>query len=502
MPDTIAAGQLIWSYLIRIIAAIAVLIIGWFVAKLVTAIIRRGLNRTQLDRKIVRWITGKDAEQGIDTEGKISKGIFFILMLFVLVAFFQVLGITLITEPLNRLLTVVLEYLPRIYAAGLLLVVAWVIASLLRLLILRIVEATKLDEKFTAQADLEKKKVVPLSKTFSEIAYWLVFLLFLPAALNALALQGLLDPVNSMITKILSFLPNIFTSALILVIGWFLARVVQRITTNLLSAVGTDRLVDRVGIDRLLGTKSLSSVVGIVIYVLILIPVLIAALNALQLGALTQPASNMLNTILGKLPAIFASILVMIIAYGIGRVVAGLVTNLLASAGFDSVMARLGIGQKRAKGEKTPSGIVGFLILVAIIIFAVMQSFEILGFAGLAALVSRFLVFAGHIVVGLIIFGIGLYLSDLASNVIRASSASQAGLLAFSARVSILILAVAMALRQMGLANEIINLAFAILFGAVAVAIAISFGLGGRELAGRKLGEWLESVGSSKSEEE
>jgi hypothetical protein len=502
MQEALATGQLVWSYAIRIVAAIAILIIGWFVSKLIAAVVRRGLHRTELDKKLVRWITGKETEEGIDTEGKISKGIFYLLMLFVLVAFFQVLGITLITEPLNRFLTVVLEYLPRVYAAGLLILAAWILASLLRLLIHRVLSATKLDQKFSTQADIEKKKVVPLSKTLSEIAYWLVFLLFLPAILNALALQGLLEPVNSLVTKVLAFLPNIFTSVLILVAGWFIARVVQRISTNLLAAIGTDNLGERVGINRVLGTQQPSAAIGIVLYVLVLIPVLIAALNALQLSALTEPASNMLNKILGMLPAIFAAIIVLITAYVIGRILSGLIHNLLSGVGFDNIMAKFGIGKELAKGERTPSEIVGFLVLVAIMIFAFMEAFGLLGFASLVDLISRFLVFTGHIVVGLIIFGIGLYLANLAANVIQASKAAQAGLLASAARVSVIVLATAVALRQMGLANEIINLAFALLIGAIAVAVAIAFGLGGREIASRKLGEWLESIGSSKSKKE
>jgi hypothetical protein len=63
-----------------------------------------------------------------------------------------------------------------------------------------------------------------------------------------------------------------------------------------------------------------------------------------------------------------------------------------------------------------------------------------------------------------------------------------------AARVSILVLAGAMALGQMGVASDIINLAFGLLIGAIAVAVALAFGLGGREIAGRELDKWLDSV--------
>jgi hypothetical protein len=232
---------------------------------------------------------------------------------------------------------------------------------------------------------------------------------------------------------------------------------------------------------------------------LILIPVLIAALNALALEAITRPASNMLNVILEAIPAIFAATLVVVIAYVVGRVLAGLITNLLTGVGFNAVLARLGLGKEPGEGERTPSEIVGYLVLVAIMLFAAIEASRLLGFVLLANLVTQFTVFAGQVILGLIIFAIGLYLANLAAKTVQASGAAQAGLLAMAARVSILVLAGAMALRQMGLANEIINLAFGLLLGAIAVALALAFGLGGREAAARELEEWLQSVKSEKS---
>ena len=117
----------------------------------------------------------------------------------------------------------------------------------------------------------------------------------------------------------------------------------------------------------------------------------------------------------------------------------------------------------------------------------------------LADLVAEFTVFAGQVILGLIVFSIGLYLANLAAKTVRASGTTQAGLLALAARISILVLAGAMSLRQMGLANEIINLAFGLLLGAIAVAVALAFGLGGREVAARELEEWLQSLRSKNS---
>jgi hypothetical protein len=490
--------RLVGAYIPNLVAALAILIVGWLVALIVSAIVRGVLRRTSLDNRLARWIMGEKAAEGVEMERQIARGVYYLIMIFVLIAFFQALGLTLITEPLNQLLIQVFQYAPRLLGAGLLLLVAWIVASVLKFALSRVLTAAKIDERLGSEAGLEEEERVPLAQTLGNAVYWLVFLLFLPAVLSALELEGLLQPVQGMINQILGFLPNIFAAGLILAVGWFVARIVQQIVTNLLAAIGADRLSERVGLAPVLGERRLSGLLGLVVYILILIPVLIAALNALALEAITQPASNMLNAILEAIPAIFAAILVVVIAYVVGRVVAGLIANLLAGVGFNAILARLGLGKEPAEGERTPSEIVGYLVLVAIMLFAAIEASRLLGFVLLADLVTEFTAFAGQVVLGLIIFTIGLYLANLAANTVQASGAAQAGWLAMTARVSILVLAGAMALRQMGLANEIINLAFGLLLGAIAVAVALAFGLGGREIAAREVEGWLQSL---KSEE-
>jgi len=174
-----------------------------------------------------------------------------------------------------------------------------------------------------------------------------------------------------MIDKSLGFLPNLLAAGVILVVGWFVARVVRLIVTNLLAATGADNLSEKTGLAGVLGKLQLSGFLGLLAYVLIFIPVIVAALNALKIEAITQPTSSMLGVILKALPSIFAAFLVVTIAYLVGRLVARLVADLLAGVGFNNVMARLGLGKISAEGEEqrkwVPSEIVGVVVLVAII---------------------------------------------------------------------------------------------------------------------------------------
>jgi hypothetical protein len=214
----------------------------------------------------------------------------------------------------------------------------------------------------------------------------------------------------------------------------------------------------------------------------------------LALEAITRPTSNMLNTILNALPDIFAAGLIISVAYIAGRLVAGLVTHLFSGIGFDAILVRLGLSRAPAPGQRTPSEVVGLLVFLAIILVAATEAARQLNFIVLADLITRFMIFAGEVILGLIIFAIGLYLANLAGSVIETSRATHAGVLAVAARVAIIVLAGAMALRQMGVASDIINLAFGLLLGAIAVAVALAVGLGSRDIAAREVETLIRSI--------
>jgi hypothetical protein len=377
-------------------------------------------------------------------------------------------------------------YLPRVVAALLLALVAWLVAVALQAVTRRLLTAVRLDERIRS---------VGLSNTIGNLVFYLVLLLFLPAILDQLQLTSILGPVQGLTTSILAFIPNLIGAAIILVVGFFVARIARELVTNLAAAVGVDRLGARVGLSA--GESGrLSNVLGLIVWVLIFIPALTAALDTLGLPAVTQPISAMLNTFLAALPNIFGAVILLTLAYFVARLVSNVVSNLLANTGLDSLPARLGISQRTTAGGRRLSDIVGTLLLVAIMLFASVEAFRLLGFVALADLVNQFIVLAGQIVLGLIIFAIGLGLARVAYRAILDSGMDQANLLANIARAAILILAGAIALRQMGLANEIVTLAFGLTLGAIAVAAALAFGLGGREPAARVLEDMRQSVQS------
>lgn len=485
------------DYLPALVGALLILVLGWLVALITSSGVRKLLNRTTIDNRLTAWLgPGKD-RAGYHVEAGIATAVYYLIILFVLIAFFQALRLTLITEPINRLLNKLFEFVPNILAAGTLLLAAWIIAAVLKLILSKALSATKLEDRLSSQAGFKVGLQVPLSETLPIVVYWFIFLLFLPAVLGALGMEGLLAPVRGMIDSLLGFLPNLLGAVIILLVGWFVARIVRQIVTGLLTAIGTDQIGARVGLDTR-GGPTLSNITGTVVYALVLIPAIIASLNALQIEPISRPATEMLTTLLKAVPAIFGAMIVLGVTYLIGRLVAGLVTNVLTGLGFNRILALIGLGNEPQGGQRTPAEVVGFLVLAGLMLFATIEAVDLLGFVIVANLIANFLTFAGQIVMGGIIFGLGLYLANLARSVILSTAGAEAIWLSQAARFAIIVLTTAMGLRQMGIAPDIVNIAFGILLGAIAVSVALAFGLGSRDVAAREVEGWLKRLRSPK----
>lgn len=499
--------QQIGAFLPRLLGAVLILLAGWLIAASVAAVTRGILNRTQIDNRIAAGVVGREDNQLPKVETLISNLVFWGILLLTLVAVLDTLELRVASQPLNTFLNQIGDFLPRLVGALIFAGVAWLVATVVKLITIRGLQALRIDERLSPPEDGgTTANQLPLSNTIGNALYWFIFLLFLMPILDTLGLQRALQPVETLVTEILAILPNVLGAIIIGVVGWFIATIVQRIVTNLLAATGIDNLGTRLGLSRTEGTQPLSRIIGTIVYVLILIPVAIAALNTLQIAAISVPAIAMLQQVLNALPAIFTAIAILILAYFLGRFVADLVTNILTSIGFNNILSALGISPPPRRivipaeeptaptpPSRTPSEIAGIIVLVGIMLFATVAAVNILNIPALTMLVTGIVVVLGRILAGVIIFAIGLYLANLAFNIITSSGNPQARILGQVTRIAIITLVAAMALQQIGVAPDIVNLAFGLLLGAIAVAIALAFGLGSRDLAREQVQQWLES---------
>jgi hypothetical protein len=456
-----------------IIAAIALLIVGWFLAVVVRAGVRRLLSALKVNERI-----GETTDEKMDVEKGVAVGAFWLIILVTLVGVFNALSLELVSDPFNQLLSQIIGYLPRLLAGALLLILAWILATLLRALSAKALAATKWDERLAEEAGTK-----PMSKSVGNVLFWLTFLLFVPAILGAFDLEGLLEPVQGMIDEALSMIPNIVAAVAIGFVGWVVARVLRGLVSNLLAAVGVDRLGADVGLSN---QVQISRLVGMIVFIFVFIPALIAALDALQIESISAPATEMLSMILEAVPNLLAAAVILIITWYVAKFAADIVSRLLSGLGFDTVPQRLGFSYA-FKAPMTPSAIVGGLIVFFAMLFATVEAANRLGFSQVRDLVSTFIEFGGDILLGGAIFIIGYWLANLAFNAIARASGKDTSGLGQIARLAILGLVIAMGLRAMGIADDIVNLAFGLTLGAVAVAFALSFGLGGRDAAGKQM---------------
>lgn len=538
-------GEDLVGSLLTLAKALLILIIGLIFANWFKGFIRKQLKRTDIDNKIANWITGSPDTQDFPVEDWIAEAAAWLITLFVVVGFLNALDLNVVSEPLNALLNEITKFLPRIGGAALLLAVAWLIATIIKLLVTRAFTSFQIDEKLNQQVDESEspESRISLSQTIGNTLYWFVFLLFLPSILDALELQGTLRPLEELVNKILGIIPNIFAAVILAAVGWLIAKIVKKVVKNLLTAAGVNRIGEKFGLSASPRQASLADIIGSVVYVLVLIPIAITALDALQIEAISEPATDMLNQVLDLLPKLFAATVILGFAYVGGQYISELVTNVLASIGFNNIFDWLGISQDPARPSsvkttppppppssledispsddlgldppsgstyssgttstsatstttrksRTPSELVGVVVLVAIMLVASLTAVDILRIEALETVVATILVLAGQVLVGIIIFAIGLYFANLAFNLISTSGTRQSRFLAQTARIAIIVLVSAMTLERIGIAPDIVNLAFGLLTGGIAVAIALAFGLGGRETAGRAVQEWFDS---------
>lgn len=310
---------------------------------------------------------------------------------------------------LTRIFGDLKEYAPGIIKAALLLLLAWIIASIVRSIVNKVAGKARLDERAGS----------PVTASLASLVYWLTFLFFLPGILEALNLRQMLVPVQEMFNKIFAFIPNLLGAGIIFAVGYFIAKLVRQIITNVLSAAGLDEFSQKMGIASGLGKQTLSGLLGLISFVLIIVPVAQAALSKLQLDTVTRPVEAMITKLMGVVPGIIGAAAVLIISYYLGKIIGQFVANLLEGLGFNALLMRLGLPQSSDESGRTPAQLVGYLVTAAILVLAIMQAAEVMRVAGLSGLVSEFSVFAGHIISGVIVFGVGLYIANLVVMMIK-----------------------------------------------------------------------------------
>ena len=200
-------------------------------------------------------------------------------------------------------------------------------------------------------------------------------------------------------------------------------------------------------------------------------------------GQVFQPLQDAIGVFLTYIPQIIGAIIILIVGYIIGKALQALVTRILEGVGFEDWMERGGVKQffDRAGTRQTPSSVLGMVVFWFIFIIAITMAANALGIQQISSFLNQLIAYIPSIFVALLILFLATLLANFVSGIVRGATNSE--VLASIAQYAIIIYAVFAALTQLGIAVQLTANTFLILLGAVGLALAIAFGIGGREVA-------------------
>lgn len=369
--------------------------------------------------------------------------------------------------------------------AVILLVIALIAAAIARAVVRKIVEkfmARKADPDETAEMAEAKQSIASI---LGNITFAVVFLLFLPGALDHLKVTSVSEPLRDMATKFLDFLPNIIAAVVIIVFGVFLARLLKQLLLTVLGKTKLDSLQEKCGVKENNG-HTFSGIIANLVYAVVLLVFVVAAIQVLNLKAISEPATSMVSMLFEYIPLVFAALVIILFGVFLANIVEGLLVSVLAGTGLDGKAE--GLFPKKEDGTRvtTASRLIGLIVKIVIDVFFIVAAINVLQVDVLTEIGRAVIAYMPNVLAAVIIVLVAWICSNKAYTAI-AESESGNSLLALITKIAIIALAAFMAVSQLGIAKNIIFILFLCIAGALAGAFVISFGIGGRSWAAKKL---------------
>ena len=203
------------------------------------------------------------------------------------------------------------------------------------------------------------------------------------------------------------------------------------------------------------------------------------------------------SEVFGELiPSLLGALIIVFAGYLLAKVLEKVIDRFLRRIGLNSMLERGGVMQavERSGAHLNPARVISNLVFWLVMFAVILVAANALGLESLASVFGELVSYIPSVIAAIVIILVGIVLGQFVGGLIGASAGALHGGRAL-ARVGsggVILLAVFMALQELGIATDIVTTAFAILFGAIALAIALAFGLGSRELAGEITREWYE----------
>lgn len=370
--------------------------------------------------------------------------------------------------------------LPNVLGALIILLIGWLIARGIRALIVNLMKRTSWDEKLFSGMAAGKDT----NKFVGNIFYYLIMIIVFLVVLETLGVSSVLTPLEEMVAIFLTFIPNFIAALIIGFIGYMLARFVSNLVT--FGGSFLTRLVDKTGFKE---TGQIVKVLRTIVFLIIFIPLLIQAINTLQLRAISDPLNHLLSGFVGMIGnLVLAAIILTVFVWG-GKYLIQFLIDLLRNLGTDRIAEKIELQNIIGPGQSL-SKIVGNILYFFLVFFGLITAVEVLQLEQLSLVLIQVLEVTGSIAFGVLILLLGNFISTLIYRAMIRSDKNR--FISSVVRYAALGLFIGIALRTMGIANEIVELAFGLTLGSLAVVIALAYGLGGREAAGEHFREIIQ----------
>ena len=375
------------------------------------------------------------------------------------------------------------------------LLIAFLAAWLAKVLVTKLIKLLKLDAKLDKWG-VNSGEVGTSVAFVGKLVYLIVFLLFLPAAINALGLEGVSAPITQFASTFINYIPNIIATAIILFVGIFLGKILSQVLAVLLAKTKIDNLVTKIGKGE--STVKISDIIGKIVYALVVLIAVVQGLTILGIEAISAPALSIINSVFGAIPKILLATVIIACGLLIANIVCTLIGNLLRGVGFDTMVQKLIPQMTDSKVSAT--NVVVNIVKAVIILFIVAQGVDVLGLAVLTNITTAVIGYLPLLIKALVIaliafFGAGMLESFIVKNMPKAKGVAKL------AKAAVFVLAGFMILSQLDFATTIVNSAFIIVMCAFAAAFAIAFGVGGKDFAKKTLNKVEEKKEAAVAEE-
>lgn len=283
----------------------------------------------------------------------------------------------------------------------------------------------------------------------SKSAFLLVFLLFLPYALNRLNISGVSEPITGFVSQFVNYIPLVLAAGILLYIGFFVANIAKEILETLLERVGVNNFQSRYAPVKDENVK-LSNILSSIAYILILVPIVIAALDILGLQSISAPATYILNSVISYIPKILIAGILIYLGIFLANMITTLLNGILVSTNVDNLPIQLNV-----KGDFKLSSIISEVVKYIIIIFFTLEAIKILDLAVLTKIGMMVVAFIPSVLSAIVILLGAVLLSNWIESILLKNNVDST--VSLLVKTLIFGLSIVMVLSQLGIAANIVE---------------------------------------------